>query len=100
MHDLFHDLRRDWKKWNRTERFSAVIILATLTTVIPTAAIKLVQQNAAPSPLDRRASEAHSYERPFGSPKVRQSFSNFSLPRPEPNGQPIETSHLASANES
>ena len=45
-------------------------------------------------PLDRKASEAHSYERPFGSPKVRQSFSNFSLPRAEPNGQPIETSQL------
>jgi hypothetical protein len=60
----------------------------------PPLASARLRQPAAPWPLDRTASEAHSYERPFGSSKVRQSFSNFSLPRPEPNGQPVETPHL------
>ena len=38
------DLRRDWQKWTRTERFSAVIVLAGMITVIVPAAIELTHK--------------------------------------------------------
>jgi hypothetical protein len=40
------DLRRDWQKWTRTERFSAVIILAAMITVVVPAAIEFTRQTA------------------------------------------------------
>jgi flagellar biosynthesis/type III secretory pathway M-ring protein FliF/YscJ len=43
MRDLQNDLRRDWQKWTRTERFSAVIILAAMITVIVPAAVEFTQ---------------------------------------------------------
>lgn len=47
MRNLQNDLRRDWQKWTRTERFSAVIILAAMITVIVPAAVEFSHQNAA-----------------------------------------------------
>jgi hypothetical protein len=47
------------------------------------------------SALDRAASGAHSCAGSSGSSEDRQSFSTFQLPRPEPDGQPMESSHLA-----
>ncbi|HWE76751.1 MAG TPA: hypothetical protein VG328_26530 [Stellaceae bacterium] len=44
MRDLSRDLHRDWLKWTRTERFSAVIILAAMITVIVPAAIEFSHQ--------------------------------------------------------
>ncbi len=44
MTDLRRDLRRDWQKWTQTERFSAVIILAAMITVIVPAAVAFTQQ--------------------------------------------------------
>lgn len=41
-----HDLRRDWRKWTRTERFSAVVILAAMITVIVPAAVEFTRQAA------------------------------------------------------
>ena len=38
------DLRRDWQKWTRTERFSAIIILAAMITVVVPAAIEFTLQ--------------------------------------------------------
>jgi len=49
MRDLRHDLRRDWMKWTRTERFSAVIIIAAMITVIVPAAVEFAQQTATPT---------------------------------------------------
>jgi flagellar biosynthesis/type III secretory pathway M-ring protein FliF/YscJ len=46
MRDLQNDLRRDWQKWTRTERFSAVIILAAMITVIVPAALEFTSQAA------------------------------------------------------
>jgi hypothetical protein len=46
MRELSHDLRRDWQKWTRTERFSAVIILAAIITVIVPAAIEFARQSS------------------------------------------------------
>ena len=46
MRDLQRDLRRDWRKWSRTERFSAVIILAAMITVIVPAAVAFTHQTA------------------------------------------------------
>ncbi|HXE29186.1 MAG TPA: hypothetical protein VN656_11775 [Stellaceae bacterium] len=46
MHDLRRDLHRDWRKWSRTERFSAVIILAAMITVIVPAAVEFTHQSA------------------------------------------------------
>jgi hypothetical protein len=40
------DLRRDWQKWTRTERFSAVVILAAMITVVVPAAIEFTHQAA------------------------------------------------------
>jgi len=40
------DLHRDWQKWTRTERFSAVVILAAMITVIVPAAIEFTHQTA------------------------------------------------------
>ena len=40
MRNLRHNLRRDWRKWTRTERFSAVIIFAAMLAVIVPAAIE------------------------------------------------------------
>jgi hypothetical protein len=40
MLDLRRDLRRDWQKWTRTERFSLVVILAAMVTVIIPAAVE------------------------------------------------------------
>jgi hypothetical protein len=40
------DLRRDWQKWTRTERFSAVIILAAMITVVVPAAVEFTHQAA------------------------------------------------------
>jgi len=39
MRELSRDLHRDWQKWTRTERFSAVLILAAIIMVIVPAAI-------------------------------------------------------------
>lgn len=47
MRNLQNDLRRDWQKWTRTERFSAVIILTAMITVIVPAAVEFSHQNAA-----------------------------------------------------
>ncbi len=47
MNDLRHDLNRDWQKWTRTERFSAVIILAAMVTVIVPAALEITHQATA-----------------------------------------------------
>ena len=47
MRNLQNDLRRDWQKWTRTERFSAVIILTAMVTVIVPAAVEFSRQNAA-----------------------------------------------------
>jgi hypothetical protein len=47
MRDLSRDLHRDWQKWTRTERFSAVIILAAMITVIVPAAVEFTHQSAA-----------------------------------------------------
>jgi hypothetical protein len=44
---LHNDLRRDWRKWTRTERFSAVIIITAMITVIVPAAVEFSHQNAA-----------------------------------------------------
>jgi hypothetical protein len=44
-----NDLRRDWRKWTRTERFSAVIILAALLAVLAPAAIEFNLHSAAAS---------------------------------------------------
>lgn len=46
MRDLSRDLHRDWQKWTRTERFSAVIILAAMITVIVPAAVEFTHQSA------------------------------------------------------
>jgi hypothetical protein len=46
MRHLHNDLRRDWRKWTRTERFSAVIILTAMITVIVPAAVEFSRQNA------------------------------------------------------
>ncbi|HEY1502812.1 MAG TPA: hypothetical protein VGF92_00865 [Stellaceae bacterium] len=40
------DLSRDWRKWTRTERLSAVIILAAMITVIVPAAVEFSRQSA------------------------------------------------------
>jgi hypothetical protein len=40
---LRRDLHRDWQKWTQTERFSAVIILAAMITVIVPAAVEFTQ---------------------------------------------------------
>ena len=47
MNDLCHDLNRDWRKWTRTERFSAIIILAAMVTVIVLAALEITHQATA-----------------------------------------------------
>ena len=39
------DLHRDWEKWTRTERFSAVIIFVAVITVIIPAAIEFTRQS-------------------------------------------------------
>lgn len=41
-----HDLHRDWQKWTRTERFSAVIIFAAMVTVVVPAAVEFTHQTA------------------------------------------------------
>lgn len=46
MRDLRRDLNRDWRKWTRTERFSAVIIVAAMITVIVPAAVEFSLQSA------------------------------------------------------
>jgi hypothetical protein len=43
MHELSRDLHRDWQKWTRTERFSAVFILAAIITVIVPAAVEFTR---------------------------------------------------------
>ena len=48
MRYLHNDLRRDSRKWTRTERFSAVIILTAMITVIVPAAVEFPHQNATP----------------------------------------------------
>jgi hypothetical protein len=47
MRDLSRDLHRDWLKWTRTERFSAVIILAAIITIIAPAAFEFSRQSSA-----------------------------------------------------
>ena len=37
------DLRRDWQKWTRTERFTAVVIAAMITAIVP-AAVEFTHQ--------------------------------------------------------
>ena len=44
MNYLHRDLTRDWQKWTRTERFSAIIILAAMITVVVPAAIEFTLQ--------------------------------------------------------
>jgi len=44
MTELRRDLHRDWQKWTRTERFSAVVILAAMITVIVPAALEFTRQ--------------------------------------------------------
>jgi hypothetical protein len=46
MRDLRRDLHRDWQKWTRTERFSAVIILAAMVSVIVPAAVEFTHQSS------------------------------------------------------
>jgi hypothetical protein len=46
MRDLSRDLHRDWQKWTRTERFSAVILLAAIVIVIVPAAVEFTHQSA------------------------------------------------------
>jgi hypothetical protein len=46
MRNLSRDLHRDWQKWTRTERFSAVIILAAIIMVIAPAAVEFTHQSA------------------------------------------------------
>ena len=41
-----HDLRRGWRKWTGTERFSVFVILAAMVTVIVPAAIEFTHQTA------------------------------------------------------
>jgi hypothetical protein len=50
-----NDLHRDWQKWTRTERFSAVIILAAMITVIAPAAVEFTHQPAATTTAHHRA---------------------------------------------
>jgi hypothetical protein len=47
MRDLSRDLHRDWQKWTRAERFSAVIIFAAMITVIVPAAVEFSRQASA-----------------------------------------------------
>jgi hypothetical protein len=46
MRELSRDLHRDWQKWTRTERFSAVIILAAIITVLVPAAVEFTHQSS------------------------------------------------------
>lgn len=48
------DLRRDWQKWTRTERFSAIIILAAVITVVVPAAVEFAHQTAMPTTAHHR----------------------------------------------
>jgi hypothetical protein len=50
---------------------------------------------ASPCALDQVASGGHSYGCPFGSPRNKLTSRQHQLPRSGPNGQPIESSHLA-----
>ncbi len=50
MNDLRRDLNRDWQKWTRTERFSVVIILAAIVTVIVPAALEFTHHATATTP--------------------------------------------------
>jgi hypothetical protein len=50
MRDLSRDLHRDWQKWTRTERFSAVIILLAIIMVIVPAAIEFTHQSSTTTP--------------------------------------------------
>jgi len=54
MRDLNRNLRRDWRKWTQTERFSTVIILvATIAVVVP-AMVEFTQQSPAPTAIAQR----------------------------------------------
>ena len=57
MNDLRRDLNRDWQKWTRTERFSVVIILAAIVTVIVPATLEFTHQTT--------ATTAHQQARPL-----------------------------------
>jgi hypothetical protein len=50
MRDLRRDLHRDWRKWSRTERFSAALIFAAMITAIVPAAIEFAHQSAIATP--------------------------------------------------
>jgi hypothetical protein len=46
MRELSRDLHRDWQKWTRTERFSAVLILAAIIMVIVPTAVEFTHRSS------------------------------------------------------
>ena len=54
MRELHHNLRRDWRKWTQTDRFSAVIILAATIAVVVPAAVEFTHQSPTPTAIAQR----------------------------------------------